>query len=641
MPLLLPFKRAAVHERVLQLVVYPLAVLLAGAVLVPFVMVAFLSFGDVEDWYNGRKWPDLRHFTNHDQMYKEYLATRYDYWPSMYGFDDFYGGYNDDSATILGVPTLPALEGHWEVRAADGLEALRTRLPWTHTRLFFTGWFYYRGSGNDLAAFTGLSDEAWKSWLRKRYRTIEAVNEKFDLSFPAFAYVKVPGLPDISERPAFVGDDPWTATYVEFASTAVEPAWRMPLLGDRAFRIWLMAQPETKGDLAVFNGLAGTAYKAWTEVRLDESAPALPGLRKFWEGYVRKSLSPYFIELRNPAGLEATYRAFVASRHGGPEAAFSLYGGDAAKMALAPAAAGITSATQYGDWDAFVRTVPLDRLAVASPETLWHRFLRDKYGTIDKVREAYGTNDAAIESVPWPMAEIDRFEWDRNRWRYTAEVVFKNYRRVMGLFTDASSAIWNTARFALLFTFLAVMVNGCAAYVLSRFSLGPIQMSLVFFLALAAFPLEAIAVPNFILLRGLGLLNSVWALVLPTAVNGYYIYLLKSFFDSIPKSFMEEAVIEGAGEWNLFWSVAMPLARPMLSVVGLYAFLWSYSNFMWALIVCQQRTQWTMPVLIFNMTTWTSTPMQAAAMVIALLPPLVVFAAAHRTLQRSLSLPRF
>jgi len=301
----------------------------------------------------------------------------------------------------------------------------------------------------------------------------------------------------------------------------------------------------------------------------------------------------------------------------------------------------VTSATQYGDWDAFVRTVPADQLIVSSAETIWHRFLKEKYGTIQAVNEAYGTSEGSLETVPWPSAEIDRLDWEQHRTRYTAEIVFKNYRRVLKLFSDATSAIWNTARFALLFTLLAVLVNGCAAYVLSRFSLGPVQMTLIFFLALAAFPLEAIAVPNFILLRELGLLNTVWALVLPTAVNGYYIYLLKSFFDSIPKSFMEEAVIEGAGEWNLFWNVSMPLARPMLSVVALYAFLWSYSNFMWALIVCQQRTQWTMPVLIFNMTTWTSTPMQAAAMVLALLPPMVVFAFAHRTIQRSLSLPRF
>src|ERR1041384_8203746 len=130
MPLLLPFKRAAVHERVLQVIGCPLSVLLAGAVLVPFLMITLLSFGDVEDWFSGRKWPDLRHLTSPKRMYVNYLATRYDYWPSMYGFDDVYGGYNDDTATILGLTDVPELKGRWQVRATDGLETLRTRLPW-------------------------------------------------------------------------------------------------------------------------------------------------------------------------------------------------------------------------------------------------------------------------------------------------------------------------------------------------------------------------------------------------------------------------------------------------------------------------------------------------------------------------------
>ena len=206
--------------------------------------------------------------------------------------------------------------------------------------------------------------------------------------------------------------------------------------------------------------------------------------------------------------------------------------------------------------------------------------------------------------------------------------------------TEASPAIWNTARFSVIFTLLAVAVNAGAAWILSRFQLGPLQLSLVFFLAIAAFHIEAIAVPSFLLLRSFGLLNSVLALVLPTALNGYWIYLLKSNFDSIPKSHLEEAMLQTTSEWQLFFRVALPMVRPMLAVVGLYAFLWSYSNFMWAFIVCQQSEQWTVPVLLFSMNQWTPTPVLAAGAVLALLPPLVVFAFAHRTLQRSLTLPR-
>jgi len=79
----------------------------------------------------------------------------------------------------------------------------------------------------------------------------------------------------------------------------------------------------------------------------------------------------------------------------------------------------------------------------------------------------------------------------------------------------------------------------------------------------------------------------------------------------------------------------------MLAVVGLYAFLWSYSNFMWALIVCQQRSERTLPVFIFNVNSWHApAPLLGALMVLASVPPLAVFLFAHRTLQRSFTLPR-
>ncbi|MEK7765993.1 MAG: carbohydrate ABC transporter permease, partial [bacterium] len=284
--------------------------------------------------------------------------------------------------------------------------------------------------------------------------------------------------------------------------------------------------------------------------------------------------------------------------------------------------------------------VPPGAVRVLSPETIWHRFLAEKYGNADAVNAAHGTRYAWIAEAPWPQPEIDRLDWEQHRLRYMAETAFQNYRRAWELMTEASPALVNTLRFALLFTLCAVVVNTGAGYALSRFSLGRLQLSLVLFLALGAFPLEALAVPNFLLLREYGLLNTVWALALPTAVNGYYIYLMKGFFDAVPRAYLETATMEGAGEWGLFVRVSLPLARPMIAVVALYSFLWSYANFMWAFIVCQQRTEWTLPVLLYSMATWAAAPVLAAGAVAALLPPLLVFAVAHRTLQRGLSLPR-
>lgn len=641
MPLLLPFRRAGLHEKVVQAVVYPASFLLGAAVLVPFLLAIALSFGDLEDWWSGRKWPDLRHWTSARRLYVHYVATRYDYWLALNAFDGFYPDVKSSSQTILGVEEFPEPAGNWRVRAADGLEALG-KMPWTHVRPLLTGWYYWGGgSGNDLAAFTGLTDVAWKDDLRARYGTVEEVNARFDTSFMAFPYVKVPAIPGDLSRGGWPLADAWTAEYIGFLAERLDRSNCYPLLGDRAWRSWLKTELASGDDLARLNAALGTGYATWTDVRVSETVPAAPAVRKFWEWYVRNALSPYFLEVSVSPGLEDAWRRFLLAQHGGEEGIYARYGTPVSRISLAPTAHVASSATAWGDWDRFVRTVPLEAITILSPETFWRRHLRAKYGTPEAVAAAWGVPVGAWETVAWPQAEIDRREWELHRGAWIREILFKNYRRVWRLMTQAAPAIWNTARFSILFALLSVAINAGAAYVLSRYAAGPIQISLVLFLALAAFPIEAIAVPNFLLLREIGLLNTVWALVLPTAVNGYYIYLLKSAFDAIPKAYFEEAMMEGASEWHLFWAVAVPLTRPMLSVVSLYAFLWAYSNFMWALIAGQHRTQWTVPVLLFNMNAWSATPLVAAGIVLALIPPLLVFGFAHRTLQRSLTLPRF
>ncbi|MEK7475689.1 MAG: carbohydrate ABC transporter permease [Candidatus Coatesbacteria bacterium] len=638
---MLPFRRAAIHEKVVQAIVYPVTLVLAAMVLVPFVMTLALSFGDVDDFWAGRKWPDLRHLRNPGRFYIHYLATRYDYWGSMTGFDELYGVQTDAAGTILALPAVPELKGAWRKRAADGIDCLRL-LPWTHFRPLFTGWFYYRGcSANDFAAFTGLTELDWKRYLKATYGTIERVNAKFGTTFISFPSVKVPGLASLGDRSGFPAADPWLAEYIAFLKTTVKRERCLPLLGDAAWRGWLRVQPEIGGDLARLNAALGGTYPAWSDVTLSETVPAPGPARRYWETFVRTVVSPYLLELKVTPGLEQSFQKFLRGRHGSGEAVQARYGAPPESVRLPANARDLASATAYADWDAFSREAPAEVIMARGADAWWRQFLREKYGTPERAAEAWGVPVPGFDAVPWPQPEIDRLDWANHRFEYTREVLFKNYRRVWSLMTDATSSLLNTALFAIVFTVLSVAVNAGAAYVLSRFGLGPIQMSLVFFLALAAFPIEAMAVPNFLLLRNLGLLNSLWALVLPTAVNGYYIYLLKSYFDAIPRSYYEEATLEGASEWRLFWFVGIPLAAPMLAVVGLYALLWSYANFMWALIVCQQRAHWTLPVMLFNMNTWAATPMLAAAIMIAVLPPLVVFIFAHRTLQRSLALPRF
>jgi len=658
LPLLLPFKRAGNRERVFQLALYPGIVALAALILFPFALMFSLSFGDPSDWWRHRKWPDLSYLFSAKRMYVYYLALKYDYWAGWTGFNRAYGTSIPDEVTIRdGMTEPPRLDGNWRARADDGIACLKEKVPWTHATVMFTGWGYF-SEGVPVTAYTGLGDESWKKHLKRKYGTIEAVNTKFQTEFLTFAHVQVPELPAANRREAPPLENAWLTEYRDFLENSVKPHWRLARSGGSYYRAYLESLEEVRtgidtdpaatatqrsaARLARINRLCGMSCTTWNEFHLPEAVPVAARQRTYWERYVREIANPHFLRLATDDRLGGVFAKFLVARHGSEENVRSLYGVASGDVPLpARVHEAVSSATAYYDWDAFVREAPIEAVRVYTNETIWREFLAAKYPTIAAINTAYGTAHAGFADVPWPQPEIDRLDWESHRRAYVAEMILKNYRRAWTLITVSSPALLNTLKFALLFTVLSVIVNGAAGYALSRFALGPGQIVLVAFLALGAFPIEAMAVPNFLLLRKLGLLNTIWALVLPTVVNGYFIYLMKSVFDTIPRNYFEQAQVEGADDFSIFWRIAIPMARPMLAVVGLYAFLWSYSNFIWALIVCQQQSQWTLPVFIFNVNSYHApAPLLGALMVLASLPPLLVFVFAHRTLQHSLTLPR-
>ena len=103
------------------------------------------------------------------------------------------------------------------------------------------------------------------------------------------------------------------------------------------------------------------------------------------------------------------------------------------------------------------------------------------------------------------------------------------------------------------------------------------------------------------------------------------IFILKGFFDSLPRELYESAQIDGASEWTMFWSITMATSKPILAVIALHAFTMAYGNFMLAFIVCQNEKMWTMMVHIYQLQESSSNAVGFAALVIAAIPTLLVF----------------
>jgi multiple sugar transport system permease protein len=274
--------------------------------------------------------------------------------------------------------------------------------------------------------------------------------------------------------------------------------------------------------------------------------------------------------------------------------------------------------TLYKDF--ITQACPPERLTVDTPSTRYRQYI-----------------GSATAAAPFVAYDYDVFQ--RVKKPFMIEVITRNYMSVIQYIAIYGRAIFNTAIYIGLSILVALTVNPLAAYALSRFNLKSTYTILMFFLATMAFPGAVTMIPNFLLLKQFHLLNTFWALVLPAVGNGYLIFILKGFFDSIPKEVYESAMIDGASEWTMFWKFTMALSTPILALITLGAFTAAYTAFMFALIICPDERMWTLMVWLYQMQQGAAQPVIYAALVLAAMPTLLVFVFAQNVILKGIVIP--
>ncbi len=153
-------------------------------------------------------------------------------------------------------------------------------------------------------------------------------------------------------------------------------------------------------------------------------------------------------------------------------------------------------------------------------------------------------------------------------------------------------------------------------------------------------PGVVLMVPNFAIVLGLGMFNSYWGLIIPAAFTAYGTFLLRQFMLTIPTSLDEAAAIDGAGHWRIFTKVILPLSRPGLIVLAVFAFLGNYNSFFWPLILVKDDNLRTLPIglLAFESTFGRETPLIMAGSLMAMIPPVIVFLVLQKYLVRGIAL---
>ncbi len=150
---------------------------------------------------------------------------------------------------------------------------------------------------------------------------------------------------------------------------------------------------------------------------------------------------------------------------------------------------------------------------------------------------------------------------------------------------------------------VGVVVLACfSAYAFARFDFPGREIFYFLVIFLLMIPAVLTLVPTFLLIKGLGLMNTRWALILPYIAGGQVlaIFIMRAFFAGLPEELFEAARIDGAGEFGAFWRIALPLTRPVLVTIAILQILSTWNDYVWPFLVLQNPAIQTLVVGLVN-----------------------------------------
>lgn len=166
------------------------------------------------------------------------------------------------------------------------------------------------------------------------------------------------------------------------------------------------------------------------------------------------------------------------------------------------------------------------------------------------------------------------------------------------LFERGDHMLWsvNSTIVSTIVTLLTLTFCVLAAYAFSRLDFPAKKTIYAIILAGIMVPPQALIIPLFDVVGTLRMVDTYWGLALPQVVAPVMIFILKRFFDGIPRDYEEAATLDGAGHLRILWSVILPLSGPILAAVGIFTFISSWNNFLWPLLVANDPSIMTLPV---------------------------------------------
>ena len=202
------------------------------------------------------------------------------------------------------------------------------------------------------------------------------------------------------------------------------------------------------------------------------------------------------------------------------------------------------------------------------------------------------------------------------------------------LFTSLSLGryLLNSLGIAVGGTLLGVLITSMAGYAFAKLRFRGRETVFRGLLAGMVVPGQVAMLPMFLLLRQLGLINTLFGAMIPVLAPIYGIFLVRQYAQTIPDDLLDAARIDGAGEFLIFRSVVLPTIAPVLATLGVFTFLSAWNDFMWPLIVLTDDTKWTLTVALASLSGEhvQDTELMMAGAMVTVLPVLILFLAMQR-----------
>ena len=145
-------------------------------------------------------------------------------------------------------------------------------------------------------------------------------------------------------------------------------------------------------------------------------------------------------------------------------------------------------------------------------------------------------------------------------------------------------------------TAITLVISASVAYAISRIDFRGKRMLMGVIVASIIIPPPVLIIPLFQQMQSLNLIDTYWALILPQVIHSPMVFVLKKFFDQVPRELEEAALMDGAGRLRIFMTIVLPLSRPILAAVAIFVFIGAWNNFLWPFIATNESSLLTLPV---------------------------------------------